>query len=71
MLAFIFLLYGVIGCLYYLKLIKLIIFDNPNNHIHLLKSTFTLNFALVVLLTFLLLGFMYPKILSILLFYFN
>lgn len=60
--AFIFLLYGVIGCLYYLKIIKLMIFDHVNNHIYILKTTFFANLISTTCILFLTIGFMYPKI---------
>lgn len=37
-LALLYLLYGVLGTFYYLNLIKLLIFDNINNNIVVLKT---------------------------------
>lgn len=69
LLAFMFLLYGVLGCVYYLKIIKLMIFDNVNNHLHILKITFFSTLLYNTCILFLTFGFIYPKI--VLYFFFN
>ncbi len=54
--AFLFLLYGVLGCLYYLKLVKLMVFDNINNHLYILKITFLSKIVYNTCILFLILG---------------
>lgn len=61
----VYLLYGVLGSIYYLKLIKIIIFDKSNKNIIILKTNWIFDLLLLLFIVLLILFFVCPKLLTL------
>lgn len=61
----VYLLYGVLGSIYYLKLIKIIIFDKSNKNIIVLKTNWIFDLLILLFIVLLILFFVCPKLLTL------